>query len=96
MTSRDEVIEALKQVRDPELLLDVWFLGLIYDIEIRDREVYVEMTLTSPACPYAPELIMQVEQAVFALPDVDNVDLNVVFDPPWEPSEEVMGFLGML
>lgn len=96
MPTRDQIIEALKTVQDPEILLDVWFLGLIYNIDIGDGKVAIDMTFTSPMCPYGPMLVEEVRSAVRKLPGVTEADVKVVFTPPWEPSDEVKGMLGML
>jgi len=95
--TRDQVIEVLKKIEDPELFLDIWFLGLIYNIDIDDQnKVMIDMTFTTPLCPAGPMLIEQVQQGVRQIPGVNSVAVNIVFTPPWEPSEEVKGMLGML
>ena len=104
MVTRDAVIEALKTVEDPELFLDIWFLGLIYNINIKEpavpdapcQDVEIEMTFTSPMCPAGPELVGQVKQKVGAVSGVSAVEVKITFVPPWEPSDEVKGMLGML
>lgn len=96
MATKDEVIEALKTVEDPEIFLDIWFLGLIYGIEIEEKRVAITMTFTSPMCPAGPMLIEQIKEVVKVLPDVETVDVTVTFSPPWEPSDEVKGMLGMM
>lgn len=94
--TKDQVIEALKTVEDPELFLDIWFLGLIYSIEIEAGDVKIDMTFTSPMCPAGPLLIDKVKTAVGAIPGVTSVTPNIVFNPPWVPSEEVKALVGML
>jgi len=94
--TREQVIEALKLVEDPELFLDIWFLGLIYNIEIDGSEVILEMTFTSPMCPAGPELKQDVTTKVGAIAGVSSVVINITFQPPWEPSDEVKGLLGMM
>ncbi len=96
MATRDEVIEVMKTIEDPEIFLDIWFLGLIYNIDITEDSVNVEMTFTSPMCPAGPMLIDQIKEKVGKLPDVKNVEVKVVFTPPWEPSDEVKAMLGMM
>ncbi len=96
MPTRDQVIEVLKTVEDPELFLDIWFLGLVYDIQIRDKEVSIEMTFTTPLCPAGPEIVEAVRSKVGKLEGVEKVEVKVVFTPPWEPNDEVKGMLGML
>jgi len=95
MEDKEKIIEALKEVMDPELGLDVWTLGLIYEVDVKDdKSVDIKMTLTSPMCPYAPQLISGIETGVqekgFSKPTID-----VVFDPVWKPSEEVKQLLGL-
>ena len=83
----DEIVAALKSVYDPEIPADVYELGLIYKIDIGDdRAIAIDMTLTTPNCPSAQELPSMVENAVASVPGVGPVTVNVVWDPPWEPS----------
>jgi FeS assembly SUF system protein len=83
----DDIVASLKTVYDPEIPADIYELGLIYKIDIADdRKVAVDMTLTTPNCPSAQELPMMVENAVASVPGVGPVEVNVVWDPPWEPS----------
>jgi FeS assembly SUF system protein len=83
----DDIIAALKTVYDPEIPADIYELGLIYRVEIDDdRSVTVDMTLTAPGCPVAGEMPGWVENAVLAVQGVQNVKVNMVFDPPWDQS----------
>jgi len=83
----DGIIAALKSVYDPEIPADVYELGLIYRIDIADdRAVAIDMTLTTPNCPSAQELPSMVENAAASVPGVGPVTVNVVWEPPWEPS----------
>jgi FeS assembly SUF system protein len=83
----DEIVAALKSVYDPEIPADVYELGLIYRIDIGDdRAISIDMTLTTPNCPSAQELPSMVENAAASVPGVGPVTVNVVWDPPWEPS----------
>jgi FeS assembly SUF system protein len=83
----DGIIAALKTVYDPEIPADIYEIGLIYKIDIADdRAVTVDMTLTTPNCPSAQELPKMVENAVASVPGVGEVKVNVVWDPPWDPS----------
>jgi FeS assembly SUF system protein len=95
----DDVIAALKTVYDPEIPSDIYELGLVYKIDIADdRAVTVEMTLTTPNCPSAQELPTMVENAVASVPGVGEVKVNIVWDPPWDPSrmsEEARAVLNM-
>lgn len=95
--SRDDLIEALKTVIDPEVMLDIWFMGLIYSLEISDEgRVAIDMTFTTPLCPAGPQLVDEVKQKVASVSGVSGVDLQVVFTPPWQPSDEVKALLGMI
>ncbi|MGE3719542.1 MAG: SUF system Fe-S cluster assembly protein [Bauldia sp.] len=79
-----EIIAALKTVYDPEIPADIYELGLVYRIDIDDdRNVSIDMTLTAPGCPVAGEMPGWVENAVGAVPGVGNVDVKMVFEPPW-------------
>jgi FeS assembly SUF system protein len=83
----DEIVTALKTVYDPEIPADIYELGLIYKVDIADdRGVAVDMTLTTPNCPSAAELPHMVEDAVASVPGVREVKVNLVWDPPWDPS----------
>ncbi len=80
----EKIIEAVKTVYDPEIPVDIYELGLIYEINIEDDgSTYVKMTLTSPMCPVAESLPMEVHQKVAMVEGVTEVDLDVVYDPPW-------------
>ncbi|MBC7584306.1 SUF system Fe-S cluster assembly protein [Tardiphaga sp. vice352] len=81
-----EIVAALKTVYDPEIPADIYELGLIYKVDIKDdRSVEVEMTLTTPNCPAAEELPMTVENAVASVPGVGVVTVNIVWEPTWTP-----------
>jgi FeS assembly SUF system protein len=83
----DEIIAALKTVYDPEIPSDIYELGLIYKVDIADdRAVSIDMTLTTPNCPSAQELPSMVENAVASVPGVGAVKVDIVWDPPWDPS----------
>jgi FeS assembly SUF system protein len=83
----DDIVAALKTVYDPEIPADIYELGLIYKVDIKDdRAVDVDMTLTTPNCPAAAELPMMVENAVASVAGVGPVKVQVVWDPPWDPS----------
>lgn len=86
-TLTDGIIAALKTVYDPEIPADIYELGLIYRIDIGDdRDVKINMSLTSPNCPAAQDLPIQVENAIASVPGVKDVKVEVVWDPPWDPS----------
>jgi FeS assembly SUF system protein len=82
----ERVIQELKTVYDPEIPVDIYELGLVYEVEVREGSaVHVKMTLTSPMCPVAESLPPEVEEKLRALPGVSDVQLEVVWDPPWSP-----------
>lgn len=81
---REQIIEQIKTVYDPEIPVDIYELGLIYKLDITDEGVvYVEMTLTSPACPVAESLPMEVQEKVIGVEGVKDVDLRLVWEPAW-------------
>jgi FeS assembly SUF system protein len=85
--SEQAVIDAVSTVYDPEIPVNIYELGLIYAIDIEDDgAIKVEMTLTAPGCPAAQELPEQVRQAILSVPGVTRCDVEVVWDPPWDPS----------
>lgn len=96
----EKIVETLKTVYDPEIPVDIYELGLIYDIFINeDCQVKIIMTLTSPNCPVAESMPMEVEQKIKSLPEVTDVEVEMTFDPPWsqELISEVARFeLGLL
>lgn len=104
MKSKEElkvsIIEALKTIYDPEIPVDIYELGLIYEVNIDDlRHVEVIMTLTSPSCPVAGSMPAEVEQKVKDVEGVSDVTLELVFDPPWSQdmmSEEAQLELGLM
>jgi metal-sulfur cluster biosynthetic enzyme len=95
------VMDALKEVQDPELRLGIVDLGLIYGADVAEdgKSVTVRMTLTSPACPYGPMLITDVKSVVDNLPGVDQSEVKLIWDPPWDPktmaSDEIKDKLGI-
>lgn len=94
---KDKIIEVLKTIEDPELFLDIWFLGLIYDIEVdSDNHVAIDMTFTTPLCPFGPELVQQVHDGIMGIDGVEDVRVSVVFDPPWSPNDEVKALMGLI
>jgi len=83
----DDIIAAIKTVYDPEIPADIYELGLIYKIDIGDdRAVKIDMSLTSPNCPSAQELPVMAENAVASVPGVKEAKVEIVWDPPWDPS----------
>jgi FeS assembly SUF system protein len=84
MNLHDKIVEQIKTVYDPEIPTDIYELGLIYNIDIQEGgRVSIKMTLTSPMCPVAESLPMEVQEKVSQVEGVSEVDLQVVFDPPW-------------
>lgn len=100
MLLENKVIEVLKTIYDPEIPVDVFELGLIYEVRIdEDRNVEIEMTLTSPNCPVAESMPKEVEDKVASIDGVTAAKVNIVFDPPWDKdmmSEEAKLELGFL
>jgi len=85
MADEGKLLEALRDVVDPELMINIVDLGLVYDIEQIDSKVVVQMTLTSPACPAGPQLIQQAKIALEKLADVSEAEIKLVMSPPWSP-----------
>jgi len=84
---RDKVIEVLHTCYDPEIPVDIYELGLVYEVKAESSgEVYVKMTLTAPGCPLAGSLLGEVEDKLRLLPGVKDVEVELVWEPPWEPS----------
>ena len=83
----DRLIEQLKTVFDPEIPVDIYELGLVYKVDVSDaRDVLIEMTLTAPGCPVAGEMPGWVQEAIEKIDGVGKVTVELVFDPPWDPS----------
>ena len=95
MLKKEQVIEELKKVVDPELGIDIYTLGLIYNISIEDKKVNIRMTLTSPMCPYGPQIIEDVKRRINSLEGGIKVETEIVFNPPWEIPKEVRSILGI-
>ncbi len=83
--NKDKVIDALKEVFDPEIPVNIVDLGLIYDVDINGSDVDVKMTLTAAGCGMGPYIAQQAEWAISELEDVEDVSVDIVFDPPWDP-----------
>ncbi len=83
---KSRIIEAIQTVYDPEIPINIWEVGLIYGVDVDDRgHAHVLMTLTSPMCPVAESLPIEVEQKVAAVEGVASVDVEITWDPPWDP-----------
>jgi metal-sulfur cluster biosynthetic enzyme len=85
--TRDEVIEALRQVEDPELGMDIVDLGLLYDVEVQGPRVKVTHSLTSMGCPVGPLIQEDINRVARELPGVEHVDVELTWDPPWTPDK---------
>ena len=98
MQTPDTIRKALRQVKDPELNLNIMDIGLVYDVAVSDAgDVHVQMTLTSPGCPAGAEIIGDVKSVVGNLDDVKSVDVELVWDPYWTPERmdpRVKTFMG--
>jgi FeS assembly SUF system protein len=81
---RQDIIDALKKIYDPEIPVNIWDMGLIYDIDIRDDIIVLQMTFTSPTCPMMEELLAQVRDGVRAISGGIPVRVDLVWDPPWD------------
>jgi FeS assembly SUF system protein len=96
----DRVIEMLKSIYDPEIPVDIYELGLIYDIDVsEDGDAVITMTLTTPHCPVAESMPGEVEMRVLSVPGIRDTEVKLVWDPPWDPSkmsDEARLELGML
>lgn len=85
MTDETQVLEHLKQVVDPELMINIVDLGLVYDVQIEEKKAHVKMTLTSPACPAGPQIMQQAKMCLEKLEDIDEATIELVMSPPWSP-----------
>ena len=87
MATKDDVVEALRQVEDPELGMDIVELGLFYDAEVEGGKVKVSYSLTSIGCPVGPMIEEDIQRVVGELPGVDEVETELTWDPPWSPEK---------
>ena len=87
MVTKEDVTEALRGVEDPELGMDIVELGLLYDVEVDGPKVKVIHTLTSMGCPVGPMIQENVDQVVRAMPEVEDVEVELTWDPPWSPEK---------
>lgn len=95
MITKEELIEhVFKKYEDPELMIDVWTLKIIYDIKIENNKVKILMTFTSPLCPYGPQMVDDLKRMITER-GVEDVDIEITFDPPWKPSDELREMLGV-
>ena len=86
MNLKEKVISEIKKIYDPEIPVNIYELGLIYDISIKDKNVSVKMTLTTPNCPVAESLPKEVKESIMEIKEVNKVDLDLVWEPPWDKS----------
>ena len=96
--TEDQVRLALRKVKDPELNLNIIDLGLVYDVAVDDRTVIVNMSLTSPGCPAGPEIMTEAERVLRALPGIQEVAINLVWEPFWTPERiepRVRAYMGL-
>ena len=83
MEVKDKIIAEIKKIYDPELPVNIYELGLIYDIQVDKKKAKIKMTLTSPNCPVAESLPKEVKDGVMQVEEIEDVDLDLVWDPPW-------------
>ena len=96
MITKEQVIEKLKECFDPELHIDVWTLEIIYIIDIKeDNSIHVTMTFTTPFCPYGPALVKDIQTKVGSIEKAKDVQVEVVFEPAWKPSDELLDMMAM-
>ena len=86
MELREQVIAEIRKIYDPEIPVNIYELGLIYDVKVKDDTVKIIMTLTSPNCPVAESLPKDVKDSAMQVEGIEEVDLDLVFEPPWEKS----------
>ena len=86
MDLKEKVIAEIKKIYDPEIPVNIYELGLIYDVSIIEKKVKVKMTLTTPNCPVAESLPKEVKESIMEIDGVDKVDLDLVWEPPWDKS----------
>lgn len=94
MITKEQIIEVMKTCNDPELNLDIWTLGLIYNIDINNELVKIKMTFTSPMCPYGPMIVEELKEKLEKA-SIKNPEVEIVFNPPWQPSQELRDMLGV-
>ncbi len=98
MVTEEVATEALKEVYDPELHYNIVDLGLVYEVDVKDGDIPVLMTLTTPSCPIGPMITEQIREMLGIMPGVKDVDVQFTFDPPWGPdmmSDEAKSDLGL-
>lgn len=95
MPTKEEAIEVIKTVQDPEIQIDIWTLGLIYNLDAKDIEtIDIKMTFTSPMCPFGPMIVEELKGKLTSK-GFKTVNVEIVFEPLWQPSEELRMMLGV-
>ena len=95
MATNEDIMNVLKSVNDPELSRDIVTLELMYDVNVIEGKANIKMTFTTPMCPYGPMLVEEIKVKVKELNGIKDVNVQVVFDPPWSPSEQLRATLGV-
>lgn len=85
LINKDEIISVLKECYDPEIPIDLWNLGLIYDIKIKNNDIDIIMSLTTPGCTMGQHMADDIKSKLEKNENIENINVQVVFDPPWEP-----------
>ncbi len=97
---QDQIVTLLRTVYDPEIPVNIYDLGMVYDVDVdENNNVTIEMTFTSPACPASDFILSDVQMKIESIPEVNHVDINLTFDPPWDQSmmsDEARLELGMM
>ena len=83
METKEKIVEEIKKIYDPELPVNIYDLGLVYDIKVKEKKAIIKMTLTSPNCPVAESLPKEVKDSAMQVDEIEDVDLELVWDPPW-------------
>tara|TARA_B100000945_G_scaffold72211_1_gene55158 strand:+ start:393 stop:689 length:297 start_codon:yes stop_codon:yes gene_type:complete len=83
METKEKIVEEIKKIYDPELPVNIYDLGLVYDIQVKEKKAIIKMTLTSPNCPVAESLPKEVKDSAMQVDEIEDVDLELVWDPPW-------------
>ncbi|MCL4350492.1 MAG: iron-sulfur cluster assembly protein [Candidatus Thermoplasmatota archaeon] len=86
MITKEQILEELKAVEDPEIGMDIVNLGLIYEVQINEDKVYIRMTMTAPTCPVTPWILSEVQKITENMAEVEMADVELVWEPPWNPS----------
>ncbi len=94
ITKERLIEEVFKKYEDPELNIDIWTLGLIYEIKIENKNVKIVLTFTSPMCPFGPQMVEELKKQILDS-GAEAVSIEVTFSPPWKPSEELREMLGV-